>query len=36
VARHALYLAWGALSPLARAVHCNVGRPALWVVWPGD
>jgi hypothetical protein len=36
VARHALYLAWGGLSPLARAVHCNVGRPALWVFWPGD
>jgi hypothetical protein len=35
-ARHALYLAWAQGSPLARAVHCNVGRPALWVVWPGD
>jgi hypothetical protein len=35
-ARHALYLAWGLLSPLSRAVHCNVGRPALWVIWPGD
>jgi hypothetical protein len=35
-ARHALYLAWALLSPLSRAVHCNVGRPALWVVWPGD
>jgi hypothetical protein len=36
LARHALYLAWGMLSPLSRAVHCNVGRPALWVFWPGD
>jgi hypothetical protein len=36
VARHALYLSWAGLSPLARAVHCNAGRPALWVVWPGD
>ena len=36
LARHALFLAWGTLSPLARAVHCNVGRPALWVFWPGD
>jgi hypothetical protein len=36
LARHALYLAWGTLSPLSRAVHCNVGRPALWVFWPGD
>lgn len=35
-ARHALYLAWALGSPLSRAVHCNVGRPALWVVWPGD
>jgi hypothetical protein len=36
IARHAQFLAWGALSPLARAVHCNVGRPSLWVMWPGD
>jgi len=35
-ARHAPYLAWAVASPLARAVHCNVGRPALWVLWPGD
>jgi hypothetical protein len=35
-ARHALYLAWGLASPLSRAVHCNVGRPALWVLFPGD
>jgi hypothetical protein len=36
LARHALFLAWGAMTPLSRAVHCNVGRPALWVMLPGD
>lgn len=36
LARHALWLNWVALSPLSRAVHCNVGRPALWVMLPGD
>jgi hypothetical protein len=36
IARHALWLSWASLSPLARAVHCNVGRPALWVMLPGD
>ncbi|MCU0634892.1 MAG: hypothetical protein MUE41_08470 [Gemmatimonadaceae bacterium] len=25
-----------ALGLLGRAVHCNVGRPGLWVVYPGD
>jgi hypothetical protein len=35
-ARHALYLAWALASPLSRAVHCNVGRPAVWVLLPGD
>lgn len=35
-ARHALYLAWAVGSPLSRAVHCNVGRPGVWVLWPGD
>ena len=35
-ARHALFLAWAFASPLSRAVHCNVGRPALWVLFPGD
>lgn len=24
------------LSLLGRAVHCNIGRPSLWVVFPGD
>jgi hypothetical protein len=36
LARHALFLAWGAMTPISRAVHCNVGRPALWVMLPGD
>lgn len=36
VARHALWLSWGACTPLSRAVHCNVGRPALWAMLPGD
>lgn len=36
LARHALWLGWGALSPLSRLVHCNVGRPALWAILPGD
>ncbi len=36
LARHALWLSWGALTPLSRVVHCNVGRPELWVMLPGD
>ncbi len=36
LARHALWLSWGSLTPIARAVHCNVGRPALWAMLPGD
>jgi hypothetical protein len=24
------------LGLLGRVVHCNIGRPALWVVYPGD
>jgi hypothetical protein len=36
LARHALWLGWGTLSPISRAVHCNVGRPALWAMLPGD
>ena len=36
LARHALWLSWGACTPLSRAVHCNVGRPALWAMLPGD
>lgn len=36
VARHVLWLGWGTLSPISRAVHCNVGRSALWAMLPGD
>lgn len=35
-ARMALYLSWGCFGFLARAVHCNAGRPQLWVLFPGD
>ena len=31
-----LYLSWAGIGGLARAVHCNVGRPSLWVMLPGD
>lgn len=36
MARHALWLGWGAMTPISRVVHCNVGRPQLWVMLPGD
>jgi hypothetical protein len=36
VARTELYLSWTQLSWIARAVHCNAGRPELWVLFPGD
>jgi hypothetical protein len=36
VARTALYLSWAFGGPLARAVHCNVGRPELWAMLPSD
>ena len=35
-ARTALYLSWACLGFLPRAVHCNSGRPELWVLFPGD
>jgi len=31
LARNNLYYSWATLTLLGRAVHCNVGRPALWV-----
>lgn len=34
LARHNLYYSWATLALLGRAVHCNVGRPALWVFPP--
>ena len=36
VARMALFLSWGCWGLLGRAVHCNAGRPALWVYPPID
>lgn len=35
-ARIALYLSWTVPGLLARSVHCNVGRPDLWVLFPAD
>jgi hypothetical protein len=35
-ARMALYLSWAVPGLLSRSVHCNVGRPDLWVLFPGD
>ena len=34
--RMMLYLSWAGLGGLSRAVHCNIGRPALWVMLPAD
>jgi len=34
--RMMLFLSWAGIGGLARAVHCNVGRPAVWVLFPGD
>ena len=34
--RMMLYLSWAGIGGLSRAVHCNIGRPALWVMLPGD
>lgn len=35
-ARMALPLGLGSWSVLGRAVHCNLGRPTLWWMLPGD
>jgi len=35
-ARLSLYLSWACLGLLGRAVHCNCGRPGLWVFLPTD
>lgn len=35
-ARMALPLSIAGLSLLSRAVHCNSGRPELWIMLPGD
>ncbi len=34
--RMMLFLSWAGLGGLARAVHCNIGRPSVWVMLPGD
>ncbi len=34
--RQMLYLSWPLLGLVSRAVHGNVGRPALWVMPPAD
>jgi len=34
LARSNLYYFWATLTLLGRAVHCSVGRPALWVLPP--
>ncbi len=36
VARTTLFLSWACLGLLSRAVHCNAGRPELWVLLPTD
>ena len=36
VARMALFCAWAFGGPLSRSVHCNIGRPELWVFLPAD
>ena len=35
-ARYAIYLSWAGLSLLIRAVHCNIGKPNVWVLLPCD
>lgn len=34
VARQALFLSWPLFGLLSRGVHCNIGRPDLWVFLP--
>jgi hypothetical protein len=34
--RLTLFASLAAGSVLGRMVHCNIGRPALWVAYPGD
>lgn len=35
-ARVTLFISWACMGMLVRAVHCNVGRPELWVMLPAD
>lgn len=34
--RMTLFLSWACVGLLSRAVHCNAGRPELWVMLPTD
>lgn len=36
IARTMLFTSWGCLGLLSRAVHCNIGRPELWLMLPSD
>ena len=36
LARMTLYLSWACFGFLSRAVHCNSGRPDMWVLLPCD
>lgn len=36
VTRTTLFLSWACLGLLSRSVHCNVGRPELWMLLPTD
>ena len=36
VARTTLFFSWPCLGFLARSVHCNIGRPELWMMLPTD
>ena len=36
VARTTLFLSWSCVGLLSRAVHCNAGRPELWIMLPTD
>jgi hypothetical protein len=35
-ARMTLLVSWACMGTLVRAVHCNAGRPELWVMLPTD
>lgn len=35
-ARVALFMSWASMGFLSRAVHCNLGRPEVWVFLPSD
>lgn len=36
LARTVLFCSWAFGGPLSRSVHCNIGRPDLWVLLPTD